>query len=101
MSDNSIISFRSHVPAACRRAYFETASTGLVPDFVYNGVRAYQDDRYRLGGDSVWDCDGRQVDTQTMLSCAADSVGRMLGAAGKTSFSGSTHLMFTAYSAAA
>lgn len=88
MSDNSIISFRSHVPAACRRAYFETASTGLVPDFVYNGVRAYQDDRYRLGGDSVWDCDGRQVDTQTMLSCAADSVGRMLGSGRENIFFG-------------
>ena len=35
---DSIEGFRAHVPVAREWAYLITASTGLVPDFVYDGV---------------------------------------------------------------
>ena len=37
----SIPELRARVPVTQQWAYFETASTGLVPDFVYDGVRRY------------------------------------------------------------
>ncbi len=49
----TITDFRSHVPGIRDWAYFETGSTGFVPDFVYEGVRRYMDDRYYKAGDSV------------------------------------------------
>lgn len=51
---DSILGFRPHVPAAQKSAYLLTASTGLVPDFIYDGIRRYMDARYFNGGNSVW-----------------------------------------------
>ena len=51
---DSIEGFRAHVTVAREWAYLITASTGLVPDFVYDGVRRYLDERYLKGGDSTW-----------------------------------------------
>lgn len=88
MPETDIERFREHVPAAKHRAYFETASTGLVPDFVYEAVKTYQDARYFEGGDSVWRFGSELVGTQEMLRRSAESVGRMLGTSGENIFFG-------------
>lgn len=80
MSAADILSFREHVPAACRRAYFETAGTGLIPDFVHDMIAAYQEERYLVGGDSVWRYpDGQVTYTSGMLERAGQAMARMLG----------------------
>ena len=88
MLKTDIARFRAHVPAAQQRAYFETASTGLIPDFVYEAVRNYQDARYFEGGDSVWQYDSVRVDTPEMLGRASASVGKMLGTSRENIFFG-------------
>ena len=45
---------RKRFPATADIAYFMTASTGLIPDYVHEGISAYQEARYRRGGDSRW-----------------------------------------------
>lgn len=59
----SIPELRARVPVTQQWAYFETASTGLVPDFVYDGVRRYMDARYHIGGNSVWEFPDTSVET--------------------------------------
>ena len=41
----TITDFRSHVPGIRDWAYFETGSTGLVPDNIYEDISTYRDDR--------------------------------------------------------
>lgn len=74
----SIREFRARVPVTQRLAYFETASTGLIPDFVYDGVRRYMDSRYQQGGDSVWEYDDCGVGTLEMLSRSKAALGQMI-----------------------
>lgn len=71
--------FRAHVPVTKDWAYLITASTGLIPDFVYEGVRRYMDDRYLKGGDSVWAYDDAETGTLGMMERAKAALGRMLG----------------------
>ena len=71
--------FRAHVPVTKDWAYLITASTGLIPDFVYEGVRRYMDDRYLKGGDSVWAYDDGETGTLGMMERAKAALGRMLG----------------------
>lgn len=73
--------FRTHVPVLSHTAYFDTSSTGLIPDFVHDGVQRYQEDRYLKGGDSVWQLtDGSQVGTLAMMDWTKTQIGRMIGA---------------------
>ena len=76
----SIPELRARVPVTQQWAYFETASTGLVPDFVYDGVRRYMDARYHIGGNSVWEFPrgergggGSRLDRQPL--CLAEEAG--------------------------
>lgn len=66
---------RERFPLIKKYAYFEAASTGLIPDYVYAAVKKYQDDRYLLGGDSDWNGKG----TLAMLADTKANLGRMLG----------------------
>lgn len=74
----SLECFREHVPAAQKQAYFISASTGLVPDFVYDGVRRYLDARYRSGGDSRWHYDDGDVSSLEMLRRTRVALGGLL-----------------------
>lgn len=83
-----IRSFRAHVPAAQRCAYFETAATGLVPDFVHDAVARYQEERYLVGGDSSWSYGETLLDTPAMLERSRQALARMLGATAEDIFFG-------------
>jgi cysteine desulfurase / selenocysteine lyase len=72
---------RERFPIIKNYAYFKTASTGLIPDYVYEGVKKYQDDRYRVGGDSDWNGKGTlamMADSKMLLSqmihCLPDDI---------------------------
>jgi len=65
---------RERFPIIKNYAYFETASTGLIPDYVYEGVKKYQDDRYRVGGDSDWNGKG----TLAMMDDSKVLLGQMI-----------------------
>ena len=53
-----------------------TASTGLIPDYVHEGISAYQEARYRRGGDSRWR-DGE--DSMAMMYRSKCQMADMLG----------------------
>lgn len=36
---------RKRFPAALTQVYLETGGTGLIPDYVYEGIRHFQDGR--------------------------------------------------------
>lgn len=74
----SIEVFRQHVPGAVKQAYFESASTGLIPDFVYDGVRRYMDDRYYTGGDSVWKFPEESIGTLGMMQRSKQALADMM-----------------------
>lgn len=74
----TIEEFRSHFPVTAEWAYFETGSTGLIPDFVYEGMRRYADDRYYRGGDSKWFYEDGTVDTLEMMRRSKESLGKLL-----------------------
>jgi cysteine desulfurase / selenocysteine lyase len=72
---------RERFPIIKKYAYFETASTGLIPDYVYEGVKKYQDDRYLVGGDSDWNGKGTlamMADSKAllaeMINCSPDDI---------------------------
>lgn len=92
----SIEDFRRQVPVTEKWAYFETASTGLVPTVVYDGVRRYLDDRYLRGGDSVWQYDDANVGTLEMMKRSKETLGRMIhGSPDRIAFGQSSTQMFT------
>ncbi|WP_425757365.1 aminotransferase class V-fold PLP-dependent enzyme [Ihubacter sp. rT4E-8] len=73
--------FRTHVPVLSHTAYLDTSSTGLVPDFVHDGVARYQEDRYLKGGDSVWRLPGgEETGTIGMMDWAKTQIAQMIGA---------------------
>lgn len=74
----TISEYRGHIPVLDESAYFETASTGLVPDFVHDGVMSYQENRYRKGGDSYWMYDDGEVWLLEMIERSKDSIARMI-----------------------
>lgn len=65
---------RQRFPILKKYAYLKCASTGPIPDYVYNSVNRYQQDRYFLGGDSSWDGMG----FLQMLQSSKESLGQML-----------------------
>ncbi len=72
--------FRTHVPVLSHTAYFETSSTGLIPDFVHDGVARYQEDRYLKGGDSLWELPGGESGgTIAMMDWAKAQIAQMIG----------------------
>lgn len=88
--------FRSRVPVTRDWAYLITASTGLVPDFVYEGVRRYMDARYLAGGDSVWEYPDERIGTLGMIERSKRALGGMLGCAPeRVCFGQSATQMFT------
>ena len=88
--------FRERFPVLKEWAYLETASTGLIPDFVYEGIKRYQDDRYYKGGDSIWHYDDADVDTLEMIERSKQSIAEMIGAeADEIAFGQSSTQMFT------
>lgn len=94
--DKAIRQFREHVPIAQEWAYFETASTGLVPDFVYDGVRRYMDGRYLCGGDSIWQYEDTAVDTLEMMQRSKAALAEMIhGNAESIAFGQSSTQLFT------
>lgn len=70
--------FRSHVPAVKEWAYFESAGTGLIPDFVYEGIQRYQNDRFYKGGDSCWSFEDGRVGTLEMIDRSKAALAEML-----------------------
>ena len=68
---------RARFPVLQNTAYLETAGTGLIPDYVYEGVKKYQDDRYLIGGDSRW---GEGKGTLTMIAEAKENLAKMINA---------------------
>lgn len=93
---DSIEGFRAHVPVAREWAYLITASTGLVPDFVYDGVRRYLDERYLKGGDSTWLFDEGTTGTLAMLERSKAALAAMIGGrADRIAFGQSSTQLFT------
>ena len=68
---------RARFPVLRNTAYLETAGTGLIPDYVYEGVKKYQDDRYLIGGDSRW---GEGKGTLAMIAEAKENLAKMINA---------------------
>lgn len=96
LSREMIKQFRGHFPVLQDTAYFETAATGLVPDYIYEGVRRYLDDRYLKGGDSVWKCGGREVSTLEMMEHSKKKLSAMIHAKSeKIAFGLSSTQLFT------
>lgn len=92
----TIEEIRGHVPVTSNRAYFDTASTGLVPDYVYDGVRRYIDDRYLRAGDSIWEYPDEAVGTLGMMSNAKQVIAEMLHCTAENiAFGQSSTQMFT------
>lgn len=92
----TIPDFRAHVPAARSSAYLITASTGLVPDFIYDGARRYMDGRYLKGGDASWEFQDATVGTLEMMERSKTALGAMLGCgASRIAFGQSATQMFT------
>ena len=87
---------RAHFPVVQEWAYFESAGTGLVPDFVYEGERRYIDSRYRCGGDSFWQYEDGLVGTLEMMQRSKEALARMIhSSAENLAFGQSATQMFT------
>lgn len=81
---NKFEQFRMAVPAAEKQTYLDTCSTGLIPDFVYEAVARYQEDRYQQGGDSIWRYDdGEVLGTLDMMARSKRAIAQMIGADGE------------------
>ena len=92
----TISEMRAHVPVTRRWAYLETSSTGLIPDFVYEGVRRYADARYYQGGDSLWEYDDGAVGTLEMMRRSKEALAEMIhGSAEDIAFGQSSTQLFT------
>lgn len=70
--------FRQHIPVTKEWAYLETASTGLIPDYVHDGIQRYQEDRFLKGGDSVWKYGNENVSTLEIIEKSKDSIAEMI-----------------------
>lgn len=76
--ERKIEEMRKHFPVTKEWAYFETAGTGLVPDYVYDGVRRYMDARYLRGGDSAWLYEDGEVGTLEMMNRSKEAIAKMI-----------------------
>ena len=89
--------FRQEVPLASKKIYLESASTGLIPNFIYNAVRHYIDERYYQGGDSTWVYDDGQIcGTLDMMKRSKKAIGKMIGCdASEIFFGNNSSQLFT------
>ena len=76
MDFKEIRSVRSLFPALQNSVYLESASTGLVPEYVYQVVNDYQNSRYLTGGDSFWGPD--QIDSIRMIEHSKQVLSHMM-----------------------
>lgn len=77
---NKFETFRRQVPAVHGQVYLETGATGLIPDFVHDAVRQYQEDRYLKGGNSLWECGGdKSLSSWDMIDWSRESIAEMIG----------------------
>ncbi len=85
---------RKQFPLAEKYAYFETGATGLIPTYVYEAVKKYQDDRYLVGGDANWNGKG----TLAMMQDSKHLLAQMICAtADDIAFGQSSSQMFTLF----
>ena len=92
----TIEEMRSRSPVTREWAYLEIASTGLIPDFVYDGIRRYMDDRYYKGGDSIWEYPDASVGTLGMWDRSKAAIAEMInGDPACIAFGTSSTQMFT------
>jgi selenocysteine lyase/cysteine desulfurase len=75
MTEPDFSQLRRHYPLLAETAYFDSASTGAVPDFVLALYEDYQQGRYLRGGNSSWD----GMTTPQMLAWARARMAAMLG----------------------
>lgn len=75
MDKQDFARLRRHYPMLEKHAYFETAATGAIPDYVYQTYAAYQQARYTVGGDSSW----AGASTFEMVEWAKARLAEMLG----------------------
>lgn len=73
--DYLIAEERNRFPVLKNNTYLLTQSTGLIPDYVYEAVKIYQDDRYTKGGDSIW----RGMSTLEMMDFSKKQLAAMIG----------------------
>ncbi|MGM9533878.1 MAG: aminotransferase class V-fold PLP-dependent enzyme [Intestinibacter sp.] len=86
---------RENIPLSKKYCYFDTASTGPIPNYVYEGVKKFQDDRYLVGGDCDWD--GKN--TSEMIEWAKDLLGKMINCDGEDiAFGQNSSQMFNLFS---
>jgi len=99
MNKEKFKEFRALVPLTKEWAYFETAGTGLIPDFVYEGINNYQRDRYLVGGDSVWKYkDGSFLGTLDMMDRSKKALAGMIGCSKEDiAFGHNSSQMFTLF----
>ena len=76
---------RKRFPAALTQVYLETGGTGLIPDYVYEGIKHFQDGRYLRGGDADWG----GIGTVQMMSESREHIARMLNCRKEDVFFGS------------
>ncbi len=69
--------FRSRVPAAQKEAYFDTGTTGLIPDFIYDAARSFEKDRYQNVA-HVWNCGGEPCHILEMMEWAKTALAKMI-----------------------
>ncbi len=98
----TIREMRGHIPALQKQAYLETASTGLVPDFIYDMARHYQAERYLKGGDSTWIYeDGQVLGSVAMIERSRRAVAAMIGGEARNiCFGGSSSQLYSIVTAA-
>jgi len=86
---------RQNIPLAKKYCYFDTASTGPIPNYVYEGVKKFQDDRYLVGGD----CDWNGMGTIEMMQCTKEALGKMINCdAEDIAFGQNSSQMFSLFS---
>lgn len=88
--------FRKRVPVLEKWAYLETASTGLIPDFVYDGVNRYHKERFLKGGDSTWIFEDENVGTLGMMDRSKEALSKLINCdKDEIAFGQSSTQMFT------
>lgn len=66
---------RMNFPVLREKAYFSTASTGLIPTYIHEAIKEYQENRYLIGGDAWWN----GMNTSQMMDWSKLQIAQMLG----------------------
>jgi len=93
---NNIRLIRSQFPAAENSVYLETASTGLIPTYVYQAINDYQNHRYLTGGDSYWGHE--RMNSICMIEQSKQALAKMMNCdSGDITFGGNTSDILSYY----